>query len=133
MSATDEIDQLAERFYSFFDNRDGRYPDVALVPQIFLSKARIFYLSQNRVQAWSLDAFLKPRITWLSDGTLLDFHEWEIGARTTVFGGMANRFSEYQKCGRRDNIPFEGCGKKLIQLCLLAEGWRISSLLWEEG
>lgn len=133
MSTTEEIDRLSERFYGFFDNRDGRRPDVAEIPGIFLPEAHIFYRSDKGLQAWSLEAFLKPRIAWLSDGTLLDFHEWETDATTTVFGGMASRFSQYRKWGRRDNRPFEGRGSKLLQLCLVSGGWRIASLLWEDG
>lgn len=128
-----DIDNLAARFYGFFDNREGRVPDRRAVPEIFLPDTRILCRSDGHLHSWSLEAFLEPRIAWLSDGTLMDFHEWETEATTTVFGGMASRFSVYRKSGQRDNHPFEGGGRKLLHLCHVAEGWRIASLLWEDG
>lgn len=132
-ASSDDIDRLAARFYGFFDNRNGHVPEIGLAEALFLPEARIFHRSPAGLQVWSLPAFLEPRIAWLSDGTLQDFHEWETSAQTVVFGSMASRFSEYRKQGRRDGQPLDGGGRKLIHLCLTADGWRIASLLWEEA
>jgi hypothetical protein len=68
----------------------------------------------------------------LADGTLVDFHEWEIEAETTVLGAIASRRSRYGKSGTLDGAPYAGGGRKFIQLCRTEGGWRIVSILWED-
>jgi hypothetical protein len=69
----------------------------------------------------------------LTDGTLTEFSEWEVTARTEIFGSVAHRFSEYRKSGYRDGTWFEGSGSKTTQFLRTPAGWRMASLAWDDA
>lgn len=127
------IDAIVAAFYALFDNRQGLSPLIDAPQQLFLREATILRRDGDAIEVMSLDAFLAPRRRWLSDGTLVDFREWEVEARTTVAGGIATRTSRYRKRGLRDGVAFDGEGAKALQLVRTAQGWRIASVLWEDG
>ncbi len=89
MDKTDEadIDRLTGVFYSVFDNRGGRAPAFATLGEIIAPDARITKVSQAGIEIWSLDEFIAPRLALLTDGRLVEIHEWEVAAKTT--GGLA--------------------------------------------
>jgi hypothetical protein len=90
-------------------------------------------VSGGGVESWSVDEFIAPRAAMLTDGTLLDFHEWETESNTTVTGNIASRRSQYRKTGTLNGSVVAGGGRKFIQLCRIDGRWMISSVLWEDG
>ena len=86
----------------------------------------------DRVESWGIDDFFTPRETLLTDGSLRDFHEWETSGKTTSMGNIATRESHYRKTGVLNGSPYEGEGRKFIQLCRTGERWAIVSVLWED-
>ena len=127
------IDAVVAAFYSMFDNRDGPSPLLAAPERVFLREARIVRRDGDDVLSMALEDFLAPRRRWLSDGTLAGFHEYETAASTSVAGGIAVRRSRYRKQGLRDGVSFDGDGAKALQLVRTAAGWRIASVLWDDG
>ena len=85
-----------------------------------------------RVESWTPDAFIAPRIAMLSDGTLTDFHEWETQARTSVLDRIASRWSRYEKQGLLDGADYRGGGQKFIQLYRAGDRWLIGAILWQD-
>ncbi len=81
----------------------------------------------------SVDAFISPARQLLTDGSLVDFHEWEVDATTFVFGGIACRTLRYAKQGILNGVAFSGEGMKSIHLARTAEGWRITSVIWQDA
>jgi len=134
MNAADEqaIAALFDAFYSAFDNRGGRRPDILGLRRLFAPFAPIVRLSSAGPENWTVDGFLEPRAALLTDGTLTEFHEWEVRGET--FGGnrIATRRSDYEKAGVREGMPFRGSGRKLVSLHRADDGWLISSILWED-
>mgnify|MGYP001096626784 CR=1 FL=1 len=127
-----DIDGLIQAFFALFDNRaPGKVPleglEAILMPEAIIAKR-----SGNRLEVMSLEAFVEPRRKLLSDGTLTAFHEWEVGAETFVFGGIASRTSRYRKEGILNGIPYAGEGMKSTHLVLTEHGWRISAIVWED-
>ena len=80
----------------------------------------------------SLHDFVTPRDAMLKNGTLTDFHEWEVTAKTFVNGATATRICKYGKEGLLDGKEFSGSGMKSIQMTLAQHGWKIISILWED-
>ena len=126
------IDELIAAFYAAFDNRGARLPTMAEVRRVFLPDGRVTRVSLDGVDSWAVDEFIVPRITMLTDGTLVDFHEWEVEAETTVLGNIASRQSRYRKAGTLHGAPYGGEGRKFMQLCRVGDHWRIISVLWED-
>jgi hypothetical protein len=127
-----QIDDLIARYYRAFDNRANRPIDASGLRQLFLDDARITRIAPGQVESWNVGDFIAPRLTLLTDGTLIDFHEWEVQGETTLLGNIAQRRSLYRKSGQMRGEPYSGEGRKLIQLCCTDRQWRIVSVLWED-
>lgn len=127
-----EIDELIAAFYAVFDNRGGRAPATSTLFTMFTPRATITRIGPNGVDEWNLESFVAPRQTLLTDGSLRNFHEWEIEATTTLSRDIASRHSRYQKNGTLEDLPYAGEGTKFIQLCKVSGTWKISSIVWQD-
>ncbi len=126
------INRLIAGFYAAFDNRQGRVIDVTGLRRMFLPSARVTRVSAGQLESWSVDEFIAPRAALLGDGSLVDFHEWEVEGATTIFDHIAERRSHYRKSGVLRGRPHVGEGRKIISLCHSEGCWRIVAVLWEE-
>lgn len=127
-----QIDDLIRRYYAAFDNRSNRAIGVDELRRIFMTDARVTRVVAGQVDSWTVEQFISPREAMLTDGTLLDFHEWEVEGVTDIFADIAQRRSRYRKSGKLRGQPYSGEGYKLIQLCRSQGQWRIISVLWED-
>ena len=130
--ASPEIASLITAFYAAFDNRGGRAPAVAELRALLAPLATITRVNAEGADTWDPDAFIAPREAMLTDGTLTEFHEWEVAGRTEGFGHIAGHSSVYRKEGRLNGAPYEGSGRKFISLFNTGGRWLISSILWED-
>lgn len=124
-----EIDALTAEFFGAFDNRGGTAADVARIRRLVIPGG-VIVKTGPEYTAYTVDEFVAPRERLLSEGRLVDFHEWETSERTDIAGDVASRFGEYRKAGILDGEPFDGGGTKTIQFVRTPEGWRISSFAW---
>ncbi|MBS0380770.1 MAG: DUF4440 domain-containing protein [Proteobacteria bacterium] len=124
------IDTLIQRFFSVFDNRGDTKPRVADLLDCFTAKATIVRQDRGATELYTVLEFAAPRIKLLTEGTLVQFHEWEESSSTQVFGGIAARVSRYGKAGILNGNDYSGSGTKCFQLVDAGTGWRISSLAW---
>jgi hypothetical protein len=124
------IDALIARFFSVFDNRNGAQPRLADVIDCFAEKATIVRSSDAGTELFTVSEFAVPRIELLTQGALLDFHEWEISSTTQVFDGIATRTSRYGKAGLLDGKAYGGSGTKCFHLARVGVDWRITSIAW---
>ncbi len=127
-----QIDALIARFYAAFDNRDHRPFDEPGLRRLFLPEARVTRVAGGQVESWTLDEFIAPRRALLGGPDLVGFHEWETERETTLLADIAHRRSRYEKTGTLRGQPYGGRGSKLILLARTREGWRITSVLWED-
>lgn len=127
-----EIERLIAAFYAAFDNRGSRPPAIAELRAMFTAQATITRLTPDRIETWTTDAFIAPRAAMLSNGTLTEFHEWEVDGQTTAFDSIASHCSHYRKAGMLNGAPYGGEGRKFIQLCRIDDRWLISSILWQD-
>lgn len=120
------------RFYAAFDNRGSRTPSAAELHALFADGATIARVTAESADLLTPEEFVAPRVAILTDGTLLDFHEWETEAETCVFGHIASRWSTYEKEGLLDGAPYRGGGRKFIHLQRGEDRWAITSILWQD-
>lgn len=124
-----EIDLLIEAYYAFFKNTNR---DWEMIQRFFTAHAPITKVFQGNIEQLDVAAFLAPRRELLTDGTLTDFSEVEIKRHTQIEGGIAQRFSAYQKNGLWNGKLYAGSGTKSFQLVKTTQGWKIHSLLWDD-
>ncbi|GHH44743.1 GNAT family N-acetyltransferase [Streptomyces candidus] len=127
-----ELDRLTTEFLGAFTNTGGRRPHVGVIREVFIPEGMIVSNVGGKPVVYDLEAFIEPRQRMLTDGTLTEFCEWEVGERTEIFGTVAHRFSEYRKTGVMDGERFEGTGHKTTQFVRTPDGWRMSSLAWDD-
>lgn len=126
------IDELVSGLFHSFDNRMDRAPDFDLFLTWFVEDSVIGNRTDAGVSIWSLRDFWEPRKELLTSGRLTGFHEWESESETSIFNGIAVRRSSYQKEGLLDGNPYQGGGTKCFQFALTPDGWRITSVIWED-
>ena len=130
--ATPEIEALMAAFYTAFDNRGSRRPAAEDLKGMLAEAATITRVAPDKVETWTPEAFISPRVEMLTDGTLTDFHEWETEAQTVVLENIACRRSTYGKAGKLNGADYQGGGHKFIQFHRTEGRWLISSILWED-
>ena len=64
---------------------------------------------------------------------LTNFRETELDEETKIAGHIAQRYSNYQKTGNLNGTDFAENGTKLFQFIKTINGWKISSLVWEDN
>ena len=126
------INQVTNNFYSLFTNKKQRKPQLENILNICLIEAIIIKKSNDKEEVFNIDSFIGPRKKVLSDGTLTEFEEFEVFGDTKIIGNLAQRCSQYQKKGYMNGKYFEGKGNKFFQYVKTAEGWKISSITWED-
>jgi hypothetical protein len=124
------IDSLVARFFAVFDNMSGRIPIAADFEALFIPSARIATHAGGVPQVVDPLAFVAPRITLLTSGSLVDFHEWETQSETEIVKSLGVRRSRYGKQGRMDGKPFQGNGTKYFHFAKLNHAWRIAFVSW---
>lgn len=119
-------------FLGAFTNTGGSRPNVDVIREVFIPQGMIINNVGREPVLYDLDAFIEPREKLLTDGTLTEFSEWEVAERTEIFGSIAHRFSDYRKSGFLDGEWFEGSGRKTTQFIRTPDGWRMSSMAWDD-
>ena len=127
-----EINNLTEQFFNLFDNTNNKIPDWTIVQKICIPEIIIIKKTGLNEIVYNLANFIEPRKEILSDGTLTNFQEQELHEETQIIGHIAQRRSMYQKSGNLSGRLFTETGTKLFQFIKTNDGWRISSLVWED-
>ena len=128
----EKIDSLITDFFAIFDNRAAKIPDFAALEEMFILGASIIKRHGDQLEKMSVPDFILPRKELLTNGSLVEFHEWEIAQETFITMGLATRICTYGKQGLLNGAPYAGQGEKHIQLILTVQGWKIASILWED-
>jgi RimJ/RimL family protein N-acetyltransferase len=126
------IDQLTKTFFNIFTNSNQQQPNWNTIHTICLPETIIIKKNNDTEEVYNLNDFIEPRKKILSDGTLTEFMEYETSEKTKVVGSIAQRFSRFQKKGYHNGTYFEGNGNKLFQYVKTNNGWKISSVIWED-
>jgi hypothetical protein len=83
-------------------------------------------------ESWTVDEFVNTLSAAYEAGALTWFEETELSGREELFGNVAHRFSPYAKRGARPTGPIDARGAISTQFVHTADGWRISSMAWDD-
>lgn len=126
-----QIGKLVGAFFGMFDNSSGE-PDFSLMDKICTSSVSIIKKSGTQTEMYGPESFIEPRRKILTDGTLQEFSEFEVGWETKIAGNIAHRYSKYRKKGWLKGNLYEGTGHKFFHLIKNEDGWKIAHVLWED-
>ena len=126
------IARIVATFFDAFTSGPGCAERMDALRASLLPEAVIVRTGGGEPAVYDVEGFIAPRQAILTDGTLEQFHEWELSGHTEVFGDIAHHFCSYAKEGVQAGAPFTGRGMKTLQLVRTAAGWRISGAAWDD-
>jgi len=126
------IDEITKSFYGAFANTNERQPNWELLNSLCVLKIMLINKTEISHTVYNLASFIQPRQKILTDGTLTEFEEVETQEQTKIIKNIAQRYSKYQKSGILEGKLFKQKGHKFFQFVKTNEGWKISSVIWED-
>ncbi len=127
-----EIADIVGTFFEAFTSGPGCADRMEALRDTFLPEAVIVRTGGGEPAVYDVDGFIAPRQALLTDGTLEEFHEWELAGHTELFGDIAHHFCSYAKEGVQAGQPIADRGMKTMQLVRTAAGWRVSGVAWDD-
>lgn len=127
-----EIDDITRQFFDLFTNTNNRIPNVRKIEALFLPAGILINNTSGEPAIYDLESFIEPREKILTDGTLINFMEWETSHKTEIYGNIAQRACNYEKSGEFNGAPYKGAGKKLMQFIKIKNKWVLSSVFWSD-
>jgi RimJ/RimL family protein N-acetyltransferase len=127
-----EIDQLTKSFFNIFTNINKQEPNWNIIHTICLPETLLIKKNNREEEIYNLNTFIEPRRKTLADGMLTEFEEYETCEETKILYNIAQRFSKFQKNGYFNETYFKEKGNKLFQYVKTNNGWKISSVIWED-
>jgi hypothetical protein len=132
---TDErqaIDDLMRRFFEAVSFAAGDRPEYGVLHELFVPRGLLIKCSAPEPEVLGVAEFIAPRQRRVDDGELTAFDEEELESTTTVLGNVAHRLSTYRKRGTSGGVSDEGLGAIFTQFVRTPDGWRISSMAWDD-
>lgn len=129
---TTQVAELMRRFLASVSFAAGERPGYDAIPALFLERGLLIKNVAGATEVSTTAEFIAPRRTLVDSGELTAFLEEELSASTAVFGGVAHRLSEYAKSGVQNGVEFSARGIILTQFVETPDGWRISSMTWDD-
>ena len=126
------INELVNSFFNLFTVKKGCKADLSLIYHLFIPEGLIVKCSGPTPEIYNLKQFIEPREKMFNDGSLSNFIEEELSENTKIFGNIAQRLSLYQKSGIMYGVEFENKGIKTMQFIKMSDGWKISSVAWDD-
>ncbi|MEQ1639034.1 MAG: hypothetical protein ABL903_20420 [Methylococcales bacterium] len=129
---TNKLKQLLNLFFEAVSFDAGYQPAYERIYPLFIESGLLIKNSGETPEISSVRQFIEPRQALVNSGVLTRFHEVEISATTDVFGNIAHRFSVYAKSGTQKGVAFEAKGVISTQFVRTSNGWKISSMAWDD-
>jgi hypothetical protein len=127
-----ELQAVIDAFFDAVSFEEGSAPPYGAIRELVVPGGLLIKNSGEAPEVATVDEFIEPRQALVDSGELTSFAEFETNAITEVFGQVAHRLSTYGKRGVTGGEPFEGAGVISTQFVLTPEGWRLSSMAWDD-
>jgi hypothetical protein len=127
-----ELDRLTFEFFRAVSFEAGGTPAYASIHALFIAPGLLIKNTAATPEVCTVRQFIEPRQALVQSGELTRFRELELSERTEVFGNVAHRFSAYAKSGSMKGVAFEARGMISTQFILTPDGWRMSSMAWDD-
>lgn len=132
MDTQQQLDALMRAFLAAVSFEPGARPDYERIRALFIAPGLLIKNTAGTPEISGLEAFIEPRRALVDSGRLTRFLEAEVSQRTQVFGQVAQRMSVYTKDGVSDGAAFSARGVIFTQFISTPDGWRISSMAWDD-
>lgn len=132
MTDHEELDGLAAAFFRCVSFEPGGAPDYDGIRPLFIEGGLLIKNSAPTPEISTVDEFIAPRAALYASGELTRFLEEELSETTTVWGRVAHRLSPYAKSGTQVGLDFSARGVIFTQFVLTPQGWRMSSMAWDD-
>ena len=129
---TAELGALTHQFLAAVSFEQGERPRYDTIRDLLIGEGLLIKNSADAPEIAGVDAFIQSRQQVLDSGALTSFREVEIADVTEAFGNVAHRFSTYDKRGTMDGSEFAARGAISTQFIRTPNGWRISSMAWDD-
>jgi hypothetical protein len=126
------FDQLMTRFFQAVSFEAGHSPHYENIHPLFIEGGLLIKNSTATPEISGVAEFIAPRKAMVASGEWSRFQETELFERTEIFGNVAHRFSGYSKSGTLNEVPFEARGMLSTQFIRTPQGWKISSMAWDD-
>jgi hypothetical protein len=126
------MEALLQEFFRAVSFAPNERPSYETLRELFIEDGRLIWNSAGSPNVETVDGFIAPRQAMVDSGELTSFHERELRAVTEIFGNVAHRFSTYEKSGVSGGAPFANKGMISTQFVWTVDGWRISSMAWDD-
>ena len=129
-----EIDALSAAFFKVFVTDTEKPVNLDKLYELFIPQGQIIKNvgSPAVPEVCDLAQFIELRLKLLNDGSLQDFYEQELSARTEIFGNIAQRFCTYLKSGVLNGQSFQQKGMKTMQFVRTTQGWKLAAVAWDD-
>lgn len=127
-----ELESLLGAFLECVSFEPGSAPDYDGIRPLFIERGLLIRNSGTAPEVSTVDEFIAPRAALVASGELTRFREEELFGRTAVFGTVAHRLSGYAKSGTQGGADFAARGVILTQFVNTPDGWRMSSMAWDD-
>jgi hypothetical protein len=127
-----ELAHLTSAFFGAVSFEPGGMPAYEDIPALFIERGLLIKNVGSIPEILAVREFIQSREALVRAGTLTRFHESELSESTVVFGNVAHRFSAYAKSGTSGGTPFEARGMVTTQFINTPDGWRMSSMAWDD-
>ena len=132
MDTDAELARLAAAFFAAVSFEEGGTPGYDAIGDLFIDAGLLIRNTGDAPEVTTVEEFIAPRAQLVASGALTSFYEGELEAVNQTFGTVAHRWCTYEKRGVQNGSSFEARGAISIQFVLTPEGWRMSSMAWDD-
>jgi len=133
MSAVEqELQELIEAFFRSVSFERGAGPQYGAIRALFVDKGMLIRNSGGAPEIALVEEFITSRQALFASGELEMFSETEASAITELYGGVAHRWSTYDKAGVSGGVAFAARGLISTQFVRTPVGWRMTSMAWDD-
>ena len=127
-----QLQDLMQAFFRAVSFEPGQSPAYQAIHALFIDQGLLIKNTGPQPEISTVQQFIGPRQAMFDAGELTRFHETELQHRTDVFGQVAQRFSAYGKSGTLKGADFQARGMISTQFILTPQGWKMSSMAWDD-
>ena len=132
MDTEPELARLAAAFFAAVSFEEGGRPGYDAIRDLFIDAGLLIRNTGDAPEVTTVDEFIAPRAELVAAGALTSFYEGELEAVNQVFGTVAHRWCTYEKHGVQNGAAFGARGAISTQFVLTPDGWRMSSMAWDD-
>jgi GNAT superfamily N-acetyltransferase len=126
------ITELMQRFFSAVSFGPGDRPGYQGLTDLFTPTGKLIRATDATPEMWTIEEFIAARSAAYEVREVCSFEESELSGTTDMFGNVAHRISPYRKRTATKDGEVEIQGVILTQFVRMLDGWRISSMAWDD-